>query len=358
MTCNLISNNTIRVLSLDGGGTRGYMSLKFFIKFVQQWGISQEEIWKHFDVISGTSIGGILALGLALGITPDEMSPFFTVQAPYVFSLSSLVPSLRPNIAAKLALIAADIPFYQSSGITEEQYGSGLLYKTIRDITGTNTMQDLKTNVLIPSYEQDTSTYRLFSNLNYPEYTGQNELVSNVAIATSAAPIYLPALSLNNHVYKDGGIYQNNPARLALTLGKAIKPTAKRACVLSIGTGIGELGFDDGDPLMIDERVASQQRFLQDGNVGVIDSVTELFTLFEIAIKGGQESIDIDLFMNSEYSLDELYYYRFQPQLDLNLNTELDNTDPDILTYYENTADEWFNNDIGNINNFIGHLTA
>lgn len=350
--------NTVRVLSLDGGGVRGYMSLLFFQRFVNQWGISQGNIWKYFDVISGTSIGGILALGFALGITPDEMVPFFTNQSPYIFSLSSLTPSLRPNLAAKLALIATDTPFYQSSGPTEEEYGSGLLYKTLRDLSGTNTLQDLKTSTLIPVYEFDTSTYKLFSNLNYPEYTGQNELVSNVGIATSAAPIYLPSLSLNNHIYKDGGVYQNNPTNLALTLGKSIKPNANRFCVLSLGTGIGSMGFDEGDPSFKDKRVNSQLLDLYKSNLGITDSVTEIFSLFDIAITGGQESVAKNLSMESKYTLEQLYYYRFQPQLDMNLNTEIDNTDTEILTYYENVSEQYFNNDIANINNFIGHLTA
>ena len=70
--------NTIRVLELDGGGERGYLSLKFLEKFIQQWGVDPAKIWQEFDVICGTSIGGIMALGLATGLTTTEISPFFT----------------------------------------------------------------------------------------------------------------------------------------------------------------------------------------------------------------------------------------------------------------------------------------
>ena len=347
-------SRTVRVLEIDGGGERGILPLYFFKKFVQLWGINQADVWKNFDVICGTSVGGIMALSLAFGLTLDEMLPFFTTQGPYIFSLFPPPgASIRPNAAYKVALILNNTPFYQSSGPFANLYGSGLLYDTLQTTFGANTLQNLKTNVIIPSYEDDTKKYVLFSNLDYPEFIGQNELISNVGLATGAAPVYLPPLSMNGHSYLDGGIYQNNPAQFGVTLGKMIKPNANRFCVLSLGTGIGELGFDPGGepppppPIPVSPAVGS-----------VFDTVQQIFSLFEIASTGGQESVGRSLFLESSYTLDQLYYYRFQPVLDPSKNTELDNTDTDILTYYEDTANEVFNDDIDNISTFLGHLTA
>jgi patatin-like phospholipase/acyl hydrolase len=355
-------SNTLRILEIDGGGERGYLPLNFFSLFVERWGVDPATIWQQFDVICGTSIGGIIALGLAFGLTPAQLMPFFTVQGPYIFSLSSLTPSFRPNLAAKLALIATDTPFYQSSGPTAASYGAGLLYATLQTTFGTNTLQNLKTNVIIPSYQSDNTKYVLFSNLNYPDFIGNNELISNVAIATSAAPIYLPSLSLNNHVYLDGGVYQNNPASLGVTLAKMLKPNYSRICVLSLGTGIGEMGFDPGLPSIINPNLIDnvKVRAILENNPtpNAFDSISTIFSLFDIAATGGQESIAKALYLQSTYTLDQFYYYRFQPMLDINLNTELDNTDPDILTYYQNLASTSFNSDIENISIFLGHLTA
>lgn len=336
--------NTLRILSFDGGGERGYMSLSWFKNFVNLWGIDPATLASKFDVICGSSIGGIMGLAFAFGKTPDELLPFFTVQGPYIFSLTSLTPSVRPNLAAKVALILTNTPFYQSSGPTEADYGSGLLSATISSIFGSHTMQDLQTGVLISSFQQDTSKFVLFSNANYSDYIGQNELITNVALATSAAPLYLPFPTFNGHTYLDGGVYQNDPARLGNSLAKSFKPTATRCCVLSIGTGIGKMGFDSvsiadvGDP--------------------VSDAISRLYSYFEIAQTGGQESVSKAFYIESQYSLSQLYYYRFQPQLDLTLDTDLDNTDPAILTYYLNTANTEFNNDLSNITAFLGHLTA
>jgi len=366
--------NTIRILSLDGGGERGYLSVNFLKKFVQLWGIDQADIWKHFDVICGTSIGGIMALSLAFGLTLDELLPFFTSTTPprggpYIFSLTSLTPSIRPNLAAKIALVLADIPFYQSSGPTADQYGSGLLASNLQNQFGSNTLQELKTNVIIPSYNSGPptnpvgqGTYVIFSNLNYPDFIGQNSLISDVALATSAAPIYLPLITLtgdpSGDEYIDGGTYQNNPASFGRTLAQMIKPTANRACVLSLGTGLGEIGFDPGNPDVVDSRVDPKMLEMLKSNTLAFDSIQTIFALFGIASTGGQESVAKALSLESSYTLDQLYYYRFQPLLDPNLNTELDNTDPDILTYYEDTATDYFNEDIENIAAFLGHLVA
>ena len=62
--------------------------------------------------------------------------------------------------------------------------------------------------------------------------------------------------------------------------------------------------------------------------------------------------------LEAKYVNSQSYHYRFQTRLDLELDTELDNTDSDILVYYQTTEEEIFQNDINNITTFLGHLTA
>jgi hypothetical protein len=351
--------NTLRILEIDGGGARDYLSLLFLNDFVNLWGIDPTTISQQFDVICGTSAGGITALYLANGSAPDELITLFTTQVPYVFSLTSLTPSLRPNLAAKLALIVADTPFYQSSGPTEAAYGAGLLTATLQSKFGTSTLQDLQTNVIIPSYNYTDSTYVLFSNVSNSQFIGQNELISNVALCTSAAPIYLPGVTLGDgNTYIDGGVYQNNASQFGRTLGQILKPNANRTCILSIGTGIGEMGFDPGNPDIIDERVDHIVRNMNKEQMLAFDSIQTIFALFDISCAGAQESISVGLGLEANYTLNQTYYYRFQPQLSTDINTELDNTDTEIFEYYQATETSWFEADIDNITNFLGHLTA
>lgn len=353
---------TVRVLSFDGGGMRGYLSLKFFQLFLQQWGIAPNEIWKYFDVIAGTSIGGIQALGYAYGATPEEMEGFFTEKGKWIFTIRSITdlgfcdasnPSNRPNLAQKLGLVALDEPLYQSAcpatGYPQDSnYGNVILNQLLASYFGTSTMQDLKTKVVIPSYRYDSQSYVNISNDSSTNmFVGQNNLITDTALATSAAPVYLPSRTFGEtpHEYIDGGVYQNNPAGIALSLGRALKPKSNRFCVLSLGTGLGEMGFDTSDT--------------NKAQLSAADSaVVRTFKLFNMSSTGGQESVDFDLKLRAKNPFEQLHYYRFQPKLDQTMDTELDNSDPAFLQYLAATATDHYRNDSININNFLGHLIA
>ncbi len=339
-----MSVNTIKILSLDGGGARGYLSNCFFQKFIQLWGIDATDIWKYFDVITGSSFGGISALAYAFGLTTADVGTFYTDDTPWIFTtgILGIAPSAsnRPDIDDKVSILDLNEQFYTSSS---SSYGSTYLKQRMNSIFGTNTLQNLKTNIVIPTYAYDTKKSVLLSNLNFAEFSGKNELIANTALMTSATPLYLPPFTgLNGHQYIGGRIYDNNPAQLGVTLGKMLKPNANRCCVLSLGTGISQLGF---------YQPPTTSPF-QDG-------VTRTVELLDISITGAQEAINKNLFLESQYTLDNVYCYRFQPTLDSTLyDTELDNTDTLYFKYLKQTAINYFDNDIANITTFLGHLTA
>lgn len=367
---------TLRVLELDGGGERGYLSTIWLKKFIQQWGIDPATLWQHFDVICGTSIGGIAALGYAFGLAPDALETFFTEQGPYIFTNRSPLgiatcdfggvnqPSNTPNNAQQLTYILGNYSFYKSAGPSIipfppdytnpcDTYGSELMYKTLVDTFGADTtLQALKTNVLIPAYNNiptvdspEAGQGVLFSNIDNSNYVGKNETIVNVAKATSAAPVYLPPVVFGGKTYLDGGIYNNNPAQLGLSLAKSLKPTANRFCVLSIGTGIGQMQFfPDG----------TVESSLAPG----FETIQQIFGLFNIASTGSQESTAKSLQIESQNPFNNLFYYRYQTVLDPTLNTNLDNTKPEILDYYRTTAEADYVADQVNITNFLAHLTA
>ena len=353
-----MDTNTIRVLSLDGGGVRGYLSLKFLQRFVAQWGINPNELWKYFDVICGTSIGGIQALAYAYGKSTQDLEPFFREKAKKVFTIRTATDvgqcdtsseSNRPNLAQKLAFLAVDTPFYKAacpdqSTSTISNYGHNVLQQVLVDNFGNDLMSDLKTNVIIPSYRYDTNSYVMHSNHSHNMFNGRDEEIVNIARATSAAPVYLPSHNFGSpeHEYIDGGVYQNNPAETALSLGKVLKPYAKRYCVMSLGTGLGEQGFH------IDTQ----------GLTSSDSAITRIFKLFDIASTGGQESVDFNMKLRANNSLEQFYYYRFQPRLSDTQNTELDNSDVAFLDYMEGVANSHYDSDTTNINNFLAHLTV
>jgi len=364
-------SNTVRILSLDGGGVRGYLSLKFLQRFIRQWGVNPNELWKYFDVIAGTSIGGIQALGYAFGKSPYELESFFLEKAKRIFTVRSILDvasqsnnastdSLRPSQIQKVGLIAKDEPFYQSLD-ENSNYGHNILHEVLENNFADSRLTDLKTKVVIPAYDQGQEKYVIFSN--HSNFQGKNAKIIDIARSTSAAPVYLPSYKFKDadgeeREYVDGGIYQNNPAEIALSLGKALKPTANRYCVLSLGTGIGDMGFDESNESNEPNETPATSS-LDMSQVGITtDGVVRIFKLFDIASTGGQESVDFNLKLRSMGTLEQLHYYRFQPRLDKALDTELDNSDPSFLEYMKDTANAYYDDDTININNFIGHLTA
>ena len=347
--------NTARVLGLPGGGTRGFMQNHSMKLFCQRSGIPEDEIWKYFDCIAGTSVGGLDGLAYAFGLTPDEVYDFYIEQSPWFFtirtaadilsgSINSSQPSNRPNSAQKVIILGQNDQFYNAVDPINSNYGGARLRNALDTTYGNATLRDLKTNVIIPSYQSDTDSYILFSNLDLPGLSGQDELIKNVALATAAAHFYLPPAVFGGHTYLDGGVFQNNATRLGLSLSKQIKPIANRFCVLCLGCGLKpELGLEENDP-------GTPFPFEE--------TVKTLIAAFDSALVGSAEAVHSALLIESQYSLSNVYYYMTRPILDKEQNTELDNTDPEYFDYLTNTIENWFMTDAANISNFIGHFLA
>lgn len=94
-----------QILSLDGGGLRGMFSAAVLARLEDDL---QLRITDHFDLIAGTSTGGIIAIGLGLGLTPREIVEFYAEHGPRIFrdapgpadSADSFEPSTRPSRCA------------------------------------------------------------------------------------------------------------------------------------------------------------------------------------------------------------------------------------------------------------------
>ncbi len=324
--------NTLRILAIDGGGMRGTFSVQWMQEFVNLWGINPNEIYSYFDVICGTSAGGLQALGYAGGLSPSDMTTFLSTEGPWIFSTSSIVPGVRATTLDKVATMVFGGDFYPNTNFINALDG----------LFGSLTMQNLNTNTLITSFDYTTTTPILFSNVTFPNSYGPDELLQNVGLATAAAPLYFPPAAWGGDSFLDGAVIKNNPTLLGYMLGNIIKPTANRTCILSIGSGLGDIGFGTApvDP-PIDE-----------------SNMSFIFSLLGYLITGAQET-DATLLTNiDEYTLQKIYTYRANAQLDPDMDTELDNSSSELITYLQTLASTTFNDDLTNIGNFLGHLTA
>lgn len=225
------NSEKIKVLSLNGGGVRGLFTISLLAqletiieKREKRTGV---KIGDYFDLITGTSIGGILALGLASGKSARDLQETFEKSAPHIF------PAKRFRFKKWIT------PFYPI-------YKSDPLYETVKSMIGeTIKFDDLERRVMITSLNLSTGRPKFFKTPHNPMFTLDGEIkLIDAAMATSAAPTYFKPhfISKLNHYFADGGLVSNNPSfigiREVLIDMKDDFPTAepKDVKILNIGT--------------------------------------------------------------------------------------------------------------------------
>ncbi|MGW2272229.1 CBASS cGAMP-activated phospholipase [Streptomyces yangpuensis] len=202
-------------MALDGGGFRGMFSAAVLARLEEDLDI---RIADHFDLIAGTSTGGIIALGLGLGLTPREILAFYTEHGPRIFRDRSRMRGLRHLLRAK--------------------YGTEPLRAALTDVFGERTFGESTKRLVITSYNIAADDVYLFRTPHLPTLKRDwRERAVNVALATSAAPTYLPGMPLDGARLVDGGVWANNPTMVALT--EAVGPLSvplEAIKVFSLGT--------------------------------------------------------------------------------------------------------------------------
>lgn len=336
--------NTIRVLSLDGGGVRGVITSTLLNLFCNLAGIPGNQIYKYFDIIAGTSIGGIQALAYAKGLTPSYVQNMLITNAASIFNCTYPIPG---GGQASYGTWTGYL-----SGIYSSLYSQPPLAGLINSTFGADTISDYQTNVLVPAFQRSniikaTNVPVYFSNVSstiVPYLSGQTELSANVALATSAAPVYFPPAVFNGCTYVDGGIFLNNPSALALSIQRAIKPTINRFCVLSVGTGLGSIGYIPGETTL----------------KGITDNLNTIKMVMDVSMAIPPEGVSVEQQIIANYTVGNFYYCRMQYPIDLSQepDSSLDNSDPAFIQYMQDSATSYFNNNLNNISNFIGHLLA
>ena len=332
----------INVLSLDGGGVRGIITSRLLELFCALAGIPADKIYQYFNIISGTSIGGIQALGYAKGLTPTYVKGLLIDNAATIFNCTYPIPG-----GGQASYGTWTGYLY---GIYSSLYSQTPLANLINSNFGTDTINNYQTNVLVPAFQRSnangtTNVPIYFSNIPssiVPYFSGQTELSANVALATSAAPVYFPPAVFNGCTYVDGGIFLNNPAALALAAQKAVQPAINKFCVLSIGTGLGSIGYIPGEPTLR----------------GPIDNLNTIKMVMDVSTAIPPEGVAVEQNILSKYALENLYYLRMQYQIDLSQepDSSLDNSDPAFIQYMQDSATQYFSDNIESITNFIGHM--
>ncbi len=202
-----------QILAIDGGGLKGIFAAAALAELEKDFDCC---IVDHFDLIAGTSTGGLIALGLGAGMTAAEVLDFYLQHERAIFPTGSMrwrkrIASPYPAEPLRLAL--------------EEQFGDRKFGESV-------------VRLVIPSFDlanDDVYVFRTPHNVRLRR--DWPERVVDVALATSAAPTFLPAHSLRDHRLIDGGVWANNPSMAGVV--EAIEAcSASRSSVrlLNVGT--------------------------------------------------------------------------------------------------------------------------
>jgi patatin-like phospholipase/acyl hydrolase len=202
-----------QILALSGGGFRGLYSAKLLASLEEAAG---QPIARHFNLLAGTSIGGILALALACEIPTSRLVGLFEEYGATIFKRRSW------------------------SGIFQSLYSpSGLAHLLAsEEIFGSRKLGDCVHRVIVPAINYATGNPVVFKTPHHTNFRTDHKLrLVDVALATSAAPRYFPRHVVANDQYVDGGLFANAPGLLALhEMEHFLNVPAEAARLLSIGT--------------------------------------------------------------------------------------------------------------------------
>lgn len=205
-----------RILALDGGGIKGLFSAAVLASLEQDLGVSIED---HFDLITGTSTGGIIALALGCNIRPHEIVHFYMENAARIFPQKRWFQTVR--------------------WLRRCKYEQEPLKTALQACLGENRMADSKKRLVIPSYNLDKDEVYLFKTPHHAKLRRDWQVpMWKVALATSAAPTYFPSCHEIDHIRLiDGGIWANNPTLIGIVEAFSLLNVPLDAItVLSLGT--------------------------------------------------------------------------------------------------------------------------
>jgi len=243
------TRNLVRILSIDGGGIRGIIPglvLARLEEQLQSISGTQKRLAEYFDLIAGTSTGGILTCIYTCPDETDPGKPRYSAREAVDLYLENGGDIFHRSFWQKLG---------RAGGYLNEKYTSTGLEKALSEKLRDLELKQLIRPCIITSYEINRRYAHFFTQHNAVNSEAYNYKVRDVARATSAAPTYFETArvrSKTDEVYTlvDGGVFANNPALCAYAEARGMKfdhtrnnPTAEGMFILSLGTGSFERPF-------------------------------------------------------------------------------------------------------------------
>jgi len=217
----------MRVLSIDGGGIRGIVPAIVLAEIER---VSRRRIHELFDLIAGTSTGGILACALTApdddGLsrhTAAELVDLYRTEGPTIFRRS-----LWHRIES-------------AEGLIDEKHDDAGLQRALEKYLGDTELHQALTKVLVTAYDIEAREPFFFKSWRSHE-SARDFRMTTVARATAAAPTYFephrarPTDGGTPLALVDGGVFATNPGMCAFAESQRLAP-GSRTLLLSLGTG-------------------------------------------------------------------------------------------------------------------------
>lgn len=205
------------MLAIDGGGIRGLIPALVLAELERR---SDRRVFELFDLIAGTSTGGILACALCAPdpLPAEEVAAIYEEEGPAIFD-RSVWQRLR-----------------SAEGLLDEKYDAGALDRALERFLADKRLADTVPELIVPAYDMTEPGPFFFKTRNARERRTEDFPLTVVARATAAAPTYFEPLPVGRRALVDGGVYAVNPAMSAFAEVLRFQPSAD-VVLLSLGTG-------------------------------------------------------------------------------------------------------------------------
>jgi len=208
----------MRVLAIDGGGIRGLIPALVLTELERRAG---RRIFEMFDLIAGTSTGGILACALCAPdpLPASEVVALYEDEGPKIFD-RSLFQRIK-----------------SADGVLDEKYDDSALDRALERFLGHKRLGESRPDLIVPAYDTALPGPYFFKTTKARSAPETDDFpLSVVARATSAAPTYFEPLEAGGRALVDGGVFAVNPAMSAFA--EVLKEVdARDVVLLSLGTG-------------------------------------------------------------------------------------------------------------------------
>lgn len=217
------ADRDFRILSIDGGGIRGILPLATLARLERDW-LQGGSIADYFDLVTGTSTGGIIALGLASGLTAQQILEIYLTRGVEVFPRLNWLQR-RTKSATQVLMNRCD---------------SDALYALIDEVVGQRSLWESRVRLCIPAAETRNFEPFVFKTPHHPDYKlDWPQSMAHIAKTTSAAPGHFkPVVGDDGYEYVDGGIWANNPIMIGVVDALACFDIRREQLrIMSIGCG-------------------------------------------------------------------------------------------------------------------------